>query len=88
MSVLTEFENWRDEIYCGSRFDQPEEWREAEIGAKYEMYDAVNCKVEKVVICTEKNKNEIEMSLNNKENDLWWYRKVKRIGINRKEIYV
>lgn len=76
MSVWTQFENQRDEIYCGSRWDKPEEWREAEIGAKYEMYDAVYGRVEKVVTCTEKNKAEIEKSLNDSINDAWWWRKV------------
>ena len=32
-------------------------------------------KVMKVVTCTEQNKAEIERSLNDTENDLWYYRK-------------
>ena len=73
MSVWTEFENWRDDLYCGG---EPErEMIEAEIGAKYEMYDAAWDKVVKTVICTEANKAEIEKSLNDSTNDLWWYRK-------------
>ena len=75
MSVWTEFENWRDSIYCGG---EPErEWKEAEIGAKYEEYDAVYGRVTKVVTCTEKNKAMIERSLNDDTNDIWWYRKKK-----------
>lgn len=74
MSVWRDFENWRDDIHCGG---EPErEWIEAEIGAKYEMYDAVWDKVEKTVTCTEKNKWEIEKSLNDNINDIWWWRKV------------
>lgn len=73
MSVWTQFEDWRDSLYCGG--EPEEEWCEAEIGAKYEMYDAAWDKVVKVVTCTEKNKDAIERSLNDDSNDLWWYRK-------------
>ena len=74
MSVWADFENWRDSIYCGG---EPEpEYREAEIGVKYELYDCVYGRVEKVVTCTEKNKAEIERSLNDNNNDIWYWRKV------------
>ena len=73
MSVWTEFENWRDSIYCGG---EPErEWIEAEIGAKYELFDLIYDRVEKVVTCTENNKHMIEKSLNDSTNDMWYYRK-------------
>lgn len=72
-----DFENWRDEIHCGGRFDRPREYIEAEIGAKYEVVDYVNdFKVVDVVICTEENKRNIEYNLNDRENDMWGYRKV------------
>lgn len=73
MSVWSEFEDWRDSMHCGG--EKPVEWREAEIGAKYEMYDAIYDKVVKTVKCTEANKGEIERSLNDSTNDIWWYRK-------------
>ena len=74
MNVWTQFENWRDGIHCGGT--EPKEWIEAEIGAKYEMYDAVWDKVEKTVTCTKNNKDMIEKSLNDDINDIWWWRKV------------
>lgn len=77
MSVWTDFENWRDEMHCGG--EEPKEWHEAEIGAKYEMYDAVYDKVEKTIICTESNKDMIEKSLNDDINDIWWWRKVQEV---------
>ena len=74
MSVWTDFENWRDSLYCGG---EPEHERiEAEVGAKYELYDYINSRVESVVICTEENKAMIERSLNDHENDMWCYCKV------------
>ena len=73
MSVWTDFENWRDEMYCGG--ERPIERVEAEIGARYELYDYVYGRVEKTITCTEKNKDMIERSLNDYENDMWSYRK-------------
>lgn len=67
MSIWRQFENWRDEIHCGSRYDKP--WREAEIGERYELFDAVWDKVLKVVTCSESNRDEIEWSLNNNDYD-------------------
>lgn len=76
MSVWTDFENQRDEIYCGRWDDEPERYEEAEIGAKYKLYNAGYGKVEKIVTCTAKNKEEIEKSLNDNDNFYWWYEKV------------
>ena len=73
MNVWKEFENWRDEIHCGG--SEPEEWFEAEIGTRYELWDAINQEVEETVICTPENKEMIERSLNDTDNDMWWYRK-------------
>ena len=78
MGVWKDFEDWRDSLYCGG--ERPREWIEAELGARYEMYDCVYDKVVKVITCTEKNKAKIEESLNDTENDLWYYRKEKRNG--------
>ena len=74
MSVWSDFENWRDSIHCGG--EEPKEWCEAEIGAEYELYDAVWDKVINTIVCTADNKDKIEESLNDDINDLWWYRKV------------
>lgn len=73
MSVWSDFENWRDNLYCGG--EREYDRVEAEIGAKYELYDYVYGRVEKVITCTEKNKDMIERSLNDTENDMWTYRK-------------
>lgn len=75
MSIWKEFEDWRDSLYCGG--ERPREWIEAELGARYELYDAVYDKVTKVVVCTTENKDKIEKSLNDNLNDLWRYRKEK-----------
>lgn len=77
MSVWTDFENWRDSIHCGG--EPPVAWIEAEVGAKYEEYDAINDTVERVITCTWSNKDEIERSLNDSEADIWWYRKAKEV---------
>ncbi len=76
MGVWKDFENWRDNIYCGG--EKPQERIEAEIGAEYELYDAIYDKVEEIVVCTEENKDTIERSLNDNSNDIWWYRKVEK----------
>ena len=73
MSIWTEFENWRDSLYCGG--EREYEPIEAEIGAKYELVDYVYDRVEKVVTCTEKNKAQIEKSLNDTTIDSWGYRR-------------
>ena len=74
MSVWSDFENWRDDIHCGG--EKPKKWWEAEIGAEYELYDAVWDKVINTIVCTADNKDKIEQSLNDDINDMWWYRKV------------
>ena len=76
MGVWKDFEDWRDSLYCGG--ERPKERREAELGARYELFDCVYDKVMKVVTCTEQNKAEIERSLNDTENDLWYYRKERK----------
>lgn len=73
MGVWRDFERWRDSIYCGG--ERPKEWIEAELGARYELFDCVYDKVRKTAVCTEKNKAEIEASLNDDINDLWYWRK-------------
>ena len=77
--MYTEYERWRDDIYCGG---EPEPERiEAIIGVKYELYDAVWDKIVRTEICTEANKAEIEKSLNEsfEVNDVWWWRKVQEV---------
>ena len=74
MSVWTDFENWRDSMHCGG--EEPKEWIEAEIGAKYELRDYVYDRVEKIVVCTKNNKDAIERNLNDENNDLWGYHKI------------
>jgi hypothetical protein len=78
MSIWTEFENQRNEIYCGG-YDEPKEHIEAVIGATYELYDNIQGGVVKTEVCTDANKDEIEKSLNTRyyENDMWWWRQVK-----------
>ena len=73
MGIWTEFENWRDSLYCGG--EREYERIEAEIGAEYELFDYIYDRVEKVVICTEENKAMIEKSLNDSTNDMWTYRR-------------
>lgn len=76
MGAYTDFENWRDDLYCGG--EPPREWIEAELGAVYELYDAVVDKVVRVIVCTASNKDGIEKSLNYETNDdIWWWRKLK-----------
>ena len=78
--MYTEFERWRDEIYCGG-YEMPTEHIEAVIGVKYELYDNVNDEIVRTEICTEANKAEIEKSLNEsfEVNDMWWWRKVQNV---------
>ena len=76
MDAFRQFENWRDEIYCGG-YEEPERWVEAEIGAKYEEYDYVYGRVVRTITCTEKNKAMIKNNLNDHNNDIWGYRKAK-----------
>lgn len=73
MNVWKEFENWRDEMHCGGK--EPEDWFEAIVGERYELWDCIEQKVEKTIVCTEENKDRIERSLNDSDNDMWYYRK-------------
>lgn len=76
MNVWKEYEDWRNSLYCGGR-ERPREYKEAEIGARYEVVDYIHdFKVVDVVICTEENKRKIEYNLNDPENDMWGYRKI------------
>jgi len=68
-----DFEAWRDSFHCGG--EPPREWIEAELGAVYELYDAVLDKVVRVIVCTASNKDGIEKSLNYDTDDIWWWRK-------------
>ena len=76
MGAYTDFENWRDDLYCGG--EPPREYVEAELGATYELYDAINSRIEELVVCTPENKSKIESSLNDDMNDMWWWRKHQR----------
>lgn len=68
-----DYENWRDSFHVGG--ERPIERIEAEIGVTYELYDYIYDRVERTVVCTEENKEIIEDSLNDMENDMWAYRR-------------
>ena len=81
-----DYENWRDEMHCGSRLDRPRAWTEAEVGATYQAVcwahpiwndngEVVDYEVLEEVVCTEENKSEIERVLNDPEADYWGYRR-------------